>query len=92
VTGPRVVSGTVTDLSADTVTVLVGVDPDTGEALTVVAAIPRLDGVAHVVVGDHGAVALGGQAGAPFRVEFATYADLRDGITVVPTRGSDDAP
>jgi hypothetical protein len=91
----RVVAGQVVALYADAVTIAVGVDPDTGETLTVSAAVPALavGAVAWAVIGEHGAVILPGPGGAaaPIDVQFRTYAELRDGITVPrPAALSDD--
>lgn len=83
---PRVVAGTVTALGAAVVELHLGTDPDTGEALTASAAVPELavGAVAWALIGDHGAVVIPapGGSGAPMLVEFRTYAELRDGITV----------
>jgi hypothetical protein len=81
-----VVSGVVVALTADTVTIATGTDPDTGETLTVTAALPRLElgAVAYLEVGAFGAVAFPAAAGGagPTVVEFRTFAELRDGIIV----------
>jgi hypothetical protein len=86
VTGPRVVAGIVRTLTGETVEVEVGRDPDTADPLTVTAEVPALavGSVAWVIVGPHGAVVIPspGGASAPTVIEFRTYAELRDGITV----------
>lgn len=94
----RVVSGQVTDVAGDLVTIETGTDPDTGATATTTARLPgapAVGQVATVVIGPHGAVVIpAAGAAAGIDVTFRSYAELRDGITVprAPAPAPDPAP